>query len=149
MLRTPEYFQEHFIRGRPIGKGSFSKVYEAFCRSTNKKYALKEVIVDEVEEQSMKSSGSWFFLTEKIPDIIQALIEPHPCIGEIFFFFKRREGTFTILSILMEFLPMNLEQELTHFRERKKKFTKQHVLRVMESVLEGQTHYFLLNNDIE
>ena len=141
MLRTPEYFQEHFIRGRPIGKGSFSKVYEAFCRCSNKKFALKEVVVDEEEEETMKYSGSWFFLTEKIPDIIQALIEPHSCIGEIFFFFKRREGTFTILSILMEFLPMNLEQELAHFRVKKRKFTKGHLLRVMESVLDGKNFY--------
>ena len=149
MYKSSEYFHQHFTIGDIIGRGSFAHVYEAFEKETGKKYSLKEIAVDEDESLNSGeySNGSWHFLSNKLSEVLQIFIESHPSIAVVHFFFRCKREESLFLCILMEFLPLNLEQEMEiSLIANQTCFAFPHIIKIIYNLLDGLI--FLEKNSI-
>jgi serine/threonine protein kinase len=157
MYKSHEYFNENFQKGKLIGKGSFSRVYEVFEIATKTKYALKEIeIDDDYIQRSTQSSNkdSWFFLSEKVSDICQIFMEPHPNLANIKFFFKRTQTSQLFFCIVIEFLPLTLEQEIREvYNTGSPCIQMPHFLRISYCILDGliflQSRHKIAHRDLK
>ncbi len=145
MLKTYNFFLQNYKKEALIGRGTFSKVYEAVSLLNGQMFALKEIeIWDSTKSEEGGPNKSWEILSSQFPEIFLGLIEPHPCIGLIHEFFVRADGDSEILCILMEFLPMSLEQQINLFRKKKLKFSLTHFLTMFHDITTGMNFYFFL-----
>ena len=149
MLKTYDFFLQNYKKDALIGRGTFSKVYEATSVQNGQMFALKEIeIWDSTQPEEGAPSKSWEILSSKFPEIFLGLIEPHPCIGQIYEFFIRADGDSEILCILMEFLPMSLEQQISLFRKKKHKFSLNQFLIMFHDITTGVLFFCFFPNNL-
>ena len=111
-------FDKYFIKHKKnIGSGAFGKVFLVTHKITKKKYALKEI--EKIPNFTIDQ-----LLNDYQNEFASPLIHDHPNLAKVYFAFK--STTFSgddCVSILMEYLPKTLDQEIRERMVSKNDFT--------------------------
>lgn len=91
MNSEPKVFSNRYKKGKELGKGGFSVVYEVIDKTTKKRHAAKEII-----KASLKPEDE-IGLKQEI-DILQSLNHPH--IVKFVDFFDEKDHYYVVLELL-------------------------------------------------